>query len=101
MLQEGEARGKHLVIRFERNIFLRFRKNHAHIIIGCITVYTNNITGRRKPDAETRRLIRVIGCYNQRVSLDDIRYKYHYSSKNNVKIYLKILLFVIIGPIFL
>ena len=67
--------------------------------IGYITVYKNNIvTGT--PDAEIRRLIRVIGCYNQHVSLDDIKSKCHYSSKNNVKIYLQKPIFVIIYSTF-
>jgi hypothetical protein len=89
MFPKGEARGKHLVTGPERETHSNVSRKIMQQLfchIGYITVYTNNITGT--PDAEIRRLIRVIGCYNQRVSLDDIKSKCHYSSKNNVKIYL-------------
>ena len=66
--------------------------------IGYITVVTNYITGRR--DAKTRWLIRFIGCYDQRISLGDIRSKCHYSSINNVEIYFKILFFCNYKPYF-
>ena len=99
MFPKGKACGKHLVIGPEREIYSNVSRKIMQPLfchIGYITVYIRIIL----PDAETRRLIQVIGCYNLRVSLEDIRSKCHYSSKNNVKIYLKILFFCNYKPYF-